>query len=467
MNTAAPVPRMAPHAPAWSARPAPARGIGMAGLTMEGTPSLRLPGEHFAAALFFLCAGSIGLVWIAPDLAAGLYLSPRVAGVTHCFTLGWLTMTIFGAMYQLLPVALGVSIRSELAGHVSFAAFAPGVTLFASGVAFSSVMLRYVGIAFIAAGVGCIVVNVALSLRRVAARDVIWSAIVIALSFLTITFAMGSVLAQNLHTGFLGNWRVTVLATHLHVALLGWVLMMMVGISHRLLPMFLLAHGADTRWTARALALLASGVVVLGLGIVAGNSMTPNVVVWAGIVLVECGIICFLTQAWLFFKARKRPRLDAGLRHAAVALLFLAVAAAVAPVVRIMGIGYRHLDTAYVLVGMLGGLTMYVIGQFYKIVPFLTWMARFREDMGRKRVPTVAQMYSPVLANVNLVLFALAVVTMATGAIAGISMVVRLGAIAFLAGAILLVSQMIRVTYGTSFGNAEGATGQPATVKAS
>ena len=40
-------------------------------------------------------------------LAAGNFLSQRLAGVTHLFTLGWLTTTIYGALYQLLPVALG------------------------------------------------------------------------------------------------------------------------------------------------------------------------------------------------------------------------------------------------------------------------------------------------------------------------------------------------------------------------
>jgi len=438
----------------------------MAGLAMEGTPSLRLPGEHFAAALFFLCAGSIGLIWIAPELAAGLYLSPHVAGVTHCFTLGWLTMTIFGAMYQLLPVALGVSIRSERAGHVSFCAFAPGVALFASGVAFSSVMLRNLGITLIAIGVTCLIVNVALSLRKVVDRDVIWGAIVIALSFLTVTFAIGALLAQNLHAGFLGNWRVTVLATHLHIALLGWVLVMIVGISHRLLPMFLLAHGADTRWTFRALALLASGVVVLALGIMAGHSIKPNIVPWMGLLLVESGIFCFLRQAWLFFKVRKRPRLDAGLRHAATALIFLAASAALAPVVLAAGSEYRRLDTAYVMLGLLGGLTLYAIGQFYKIVPFLTWMARFREDMGKKRVPTVAQLYSPLVAHIDLALFGIAILGMEAGVITGITLAVRLAAILFVAGAGLFVSQIARVTFGSSFRTVEAGIGQPTTAKA-
>lgn len=158
---------------------------GPGGLAVQGAPSLRLPGEHFAAALLFLCVGAVGLIWIAPELAAGLYLSPHVAGVTHCFTLGWLTMTIFGALYQLLPVALGVSIRSERLGHVSFWSFTPGVALFATGVAESSLALRHVGIVLVATGIVCLVINVALSLGRVPVRDVIWAAVAISLTFLS------------------------------------------------------------------------------------------------------------------------------------------------------------------------------------------------------------------------------------------------------------------------------------------
>ena len=73
--------------------------------------SVRLPGQHFAAALFYLVTGAVALVWIAPELAIGAYPSPHVAGITHLFTLGWLTTTIFGALYQLLPVALGAPLR--------------------------------------------------------------------------------------------------------------------------------------------------------------------------------------------------------------------------------------------------------------------------------------------------------------------------------------------------------------------
>ena len=424
----------------------------MAGLTMQGTPSLRLPGEHFAAALLFLAVGSVGLVWIAPELAAGLYLSPHVAGVTHCFTLGWLSMTIFGALYQLLPVALGVPIRSERAGHLSFWSFAPGVALFASGVAFSLPSLRYAGIALISVGVVSVVINVGLSLRRVETRDVIWAAVAIGLTFLTTTLVLGAVLAENLRAGFLGAWRVRVLATHLHIALLGWVLMMIVGISHRLLPMFLLSHTASTTWTRRALSLLSAGVLILGCALIADHRIPYVPIPWVGLILIEAGVLCFLVQAVLFFRARKRPRLDAGLRHAACALCFLAIAAGMGPIVLAHGAGYRNLDTAYVLVGLLGGLTLYVIGQFYKIVPFLAWMARFRDDMGRRPVPTVAQLYSARAAHAGLVLLVTGITGMATAVMMSAEPVARVAALLVAAGVALFISQMVRVVFGTSFG---------------
>ena len=195
------------------------------------------------AASLYLLAGSAGLVWIAPELAAGAYLSPRVAGVTHLFTLGWLTTTIFGALCQLLPVALGAPVRPTRVAHAAFWTFTPGVGIFAAGVATGSTIARHAGIGLLAAGIVLEIGNVAAALYHARTRDVIWAAIALALGFLASTLVLGILLLHNLHTGFLGDARLRLLALHLHVAVVGWVLIMIVGVSHRLLPMFLLATG--------------------------------------------------------------------------------------------------------------------------------------------------------------------------------------------------------------------------------
>ncbi|HEU4763227.1 MAG TPA: hypothetical protein VFS28_01145 [Gemmatimonadales bacterium] len=48
--------------------------------TGASAPPLRLPGEHFVAAMAFLLAGACGLVWVAPELAQGAFLSPTWRG---------------------------------------------------------------------------------------------------------------------------------------------------------------------------------------------------------------------------------------------------------------------------------------------------------------------------------------------------------------------------------------------------
>lgn len=417
-------------------------GVG-AGIASSTGGSIRLAGEHFATATLYLLAGSVGLLWIAPELAAGNYLSPHVAGVTHLFTLGWLTMTIFGALYQLLPVALGAPIRWPRLGHASFWTFAPGAGLFACGVAESSMVLHHAGVGLVAIGVVIAVTNIAATLPRARLRDVTWAAIAIAITYLSSTLVLGVVLLHNLHTGFIANARVHVLATHLHVAIVGWALIMIVGVAHRLLPMFLLAHGADTRWTRRALALLAAGIPLLALGLNAQMA----VVSWAGVISLEGGLACFLYQASLFLRVRVRKRVEVGMRFVGAGLALLVVAALLGLVVLWRGPGATRLATAYVLAGLLG-IIVVVVGFFYKIVPLLAWIGRYRGKASVPGTPTIAQMFSADVAHVQLALMATAVVTLMAAILLASVVAAYAGAGLFLAGILLFASQIGRVALG-------------------
>ncbi|MEO5814165.1 MAG: hypothetical protein ABIT20_02680 [Gemmatimonadaceae bacterium] len=414
------------------------------GVVTPASGSIRLAAEHFAAATIYLIAGALGLVWIAPELAAGMYLSPHAAGITHLFTLGWLTTTIFGALYQLLPVALGAPIRWPRIGHASFWTFAPGVGLFACGVAESSTPLHHTGLALVTAGIVLAMINLTSSLHRAPRRDVTWAAIALAATFLVSTLALGVVLLHNLHTGFLAGARVRVLATHLHVALVGWALIMMVGVSHRLLPMFLLAHGADTRWTKRALTFLALGIPVLAVGL----ETRFHAAAWIAVVLLELGVACFLLQARSFYRARVRKRIDVGMRFAATALLFLAIAAVLGPAVLAAGADAPRLATVYVLLGLLGGVVLFVVGFFYKIVPLLAWTVRYRDRMGRREVPTIADMFSSRIALVQLGTMGTALGVLALAIGSGSSRGAYAGAALYLAGVLLFASQIMRVAFG-------------------
>src|SRR5690606_7418328 len=137
--------------------------------------------------------------------------------------------------------------RSIRAAHVSFALHVIGLSAFVGGLVLAMWSVMLCGAAMFGTGVLVFVGNLAATLRRARRRDVTWWALAGAAFFLTITLLLGLALAGNLRWGYLSAGRYAAIGVHLHVALAGWVLLVMIGVGQRLLPMFLLSHGAGDR----------------------------------------------------------------------------------------------------------------------------------------------------------------------------------------------------------------------------
>ncbi len=410
---------------------------GPAGLASAKAPPFRLPGEHFAAAFVFLAAGAAGAVAVAPDLALGGYPLPRVIAVAHLFALGWVTTAIMGALYQFVPVALGEPIRSVRLGHVAFALYVPGLALFVCGLAFDASAAMLVGAATFGAGILVFAGNLAATLRRSTRRDVTWWALAGADVFLLATLALGILLAGNLRSGYLGGERLAALGTHLHVALAGWVLLVVVGVAHRLLPMFLLSHGAGGRFAKASVVFLAAGSVTL----LAAHGGAPAAVGrWLPAALLAAGLACFLAQARQFFRHRHRPALDPGMRLAAAALALLA-AGLILGLVAIASWSTPRGYTAYV-VALVLGLTLFVAAHAYKIVPFLVWYHRFGRLAGRQPVPRVAELYSARAAWLATALLAGGAAALVAAVASGQGDAARVAAALFAAGVAIEGAQM-------------------------
>jgi hypothetical protein len=365
------------------------------------SPPFVLPGEHFAAGLGFLLVGAVGLVWVAPDLAAGTYVSPRVVAVTHLFTLGWITLSIFGALYQFLPVALGVGIRSPVLAHVTFGLFVVGLGPFVAGLATGLPVLMVGGAALFGTAILLFCGNLVATLARPGARDVTWWSLAAASLYLFLTAALGLALAGNLEWGYLGADRWTALGVHLHLALGGWVLMVVIGVAHRLLPMFLLSHGSDERWGGAAAVLVALGVGWL----VVFHHAPPALGAWVPALLIGAGLAAFLVQAGLFFRHSVKPRLDPGLRLAGAALLVLTSGVVLGGWAMVAGWSPPSLVAAYGAALILG-FSLFVAAHYYKIVPFLVWYHRYGPLLGERPVPQVAELYSARWAGLAAVLMA-------------------------------------------------------------
>lgn len=404
------------------------------------SPPFRLPGEHFIAAWFFLLCGVAGLIWIAPELSRGTFLSSRVAGVTHLFTLGWITTSIMGALYQFLPVALLEPIRSQRVAHITFFLYVPGLIVFVAGLLLGRTILLLPGVALFGTGVLLFVANMAATLYGASRRDVTWWALSCATLFLLITLILGGALAGNQRYGYLASHRMTALGVHIHVALAGWVLLVMTGVAHRLLPMFLLSHGASERYARAAVALIATGVVLL---IALHHLDTPTGFILPA-VFIAAGVLSFILQARAFYVTRRRASLDAGMRLASLSLGVISVALVMVwPV--ILHQATPNFIVAYALCVILG-ISLFVTAHYYKIVPFLVWFHRYSSTAGKEGgVRRVADLFSARIAFTAASLLVAGVIGMTTAVTYGSAVWTRVGAVVLGSGALMEAAQMIQL----------------------
>jgi hypothetical protein len=255
---------------------------------------------------------------------------------------------------------------------------------------------------------------------------------------LLVTPVYGVLLAINLRTGVLGARRLEIVALHAHVAIIGIVLLVMVGVGHRLMPMFLLSHGASERAGWVSVALLFAGASLLALPLGSERALQ------LAAALSVAGVLAFLVQAFTFFRCRRRRSLDPGMRIAAAGIVGLALAALLGPFALTRGLTDLPLLTSYFVL-LLGAISLFVAGHYYKIVPFLVWYHRFGPLVGIRKVPKVAELFSERAASINGLLLVVGWLGMVAATYLGAPALARASALSFAAGIVMELIVMARL----------------------
>jgi len=266
-----------------------------------GGPSPLLPLAYLVCAAVAFVAAATGTAWLAPELA-GHYYHPRLLALTHTVTLGWITVAIMGASYQLVPVVLERPIWSERLARWQLAIVAVAVF----GMVAHFYLATWPGLAgaaaLLAVGILLYLLNIGLSLRGF--RQWTFTARLVMLGYggLAATTLFGLTLAVNHLRPFLPSEFFPTLHAHVQLALLGWVTPMILGVAARVYPMFFLAP-APGRWTTRGqLGGLAAGVPSVVAGLLTG---VPALRVAGGLAVA---VAALAHASWVLEVARTRKR---------------------------------------------------------------------------------------------------------------------------------------------------------------
>ena len=412
--------------------------IGTGGATGRA-PSAGVPLAYLLTAAGAFVLAAVGVAGLAPDLA-GHYYHPHVVALTHTVTLGWITLSIMGASYQLIPVVLERPLWSERLARWQLGVLTAGM----AGMVAHFYVGTWPGLVWaaglLAVGIGMHLVNVTATIRGLTRWSFTARLVVLGYAGLGLTTAFGLTLGLDRLWKFLPGDFFSTLHAHVHLGLLGWVAPMILAVAARVYPMFLLAPEAGI-WPARLqLWGLAVGAPAVVLGLLGIPGLTAP---GALAVAVAAG-----GHAWWIVEVarrRRRPALDWGLRYALTATAFLVPASALGLALALDWLSGPRAALTYAALLLGGWISLTIAGMMLKIVPFLVWYRVYSPRAGRERVPTLAQLSWPRAEGTAYALLVTGAACLAAALAGGVAEWIRAAGLVLALGAVAFALALARV----------------------
>jgi hypothetical protein len=377
----------------------------------------------------------IGIACVAarPEILSTYHYNQHVIAITHLITLGWICSVVMGAVYQLIPVALETKLHSERLAQVQWVLHLVGFAGMARMFWIWNIALAALFGLVLGTGVALFVYNIGRSLWRIPRWSVVATGVTSALAWLSLTIVAGLLLAAAKLWPISRFDPISQMHAHAHLGALGFFIILIVGVSYKLVPMFVLSDIQNLRRARASILLLNMGLAGLFVTLLINNALK---LAFAGVVVA--GLAIYGWELAAIVRTRKRRVLDWGLKY------FLTASGLLVPV-GMLGLGLARrdlplnaltgqLENVYGLLALLGVVTFAIMGMLYKIVPFLVWYARYSGEIGRKKVPSLADLYSVRLQMFGYWVFLAGLTLTTMGTMLGHAECVQRGALVWLLG---------------------------------
>lgn len=307
-------------------------------------------------------------------------------------------MVIMGASNQLIPVIADKKLYSENLPLLSFLLITLGTCLLVHAFwVFELGAMIFTGAGLILTALIIHVANIILTTRK-ATPAIAVDFMVTAHLWLIVTASIGLFLLLNFRFGLLPENHLHYLRIHASIGMAGWFLLLVIGVSSRLVPMFLLSRKEVRKYLTAAYYLINIGLVLLlaeGMIFQTANGLLIDVT------LVIGGLAFYLVYLYHCYRSAIRKKMDAGMKMttiaiAAIALPFMLLMAALfwvkeTPVNIVSAYGYAFFA---------GFITILIMGQTFKTLPFIIWTHLNKPDKIADLQPR--DLYSEKLVKIQL-----------------------------------------------------------------
>ncbi len=371
------------------------------GLSLDQAPPIWVVFRFFIAGSLFGVLGGISMLIWREDIFNFNSIGALV--LTHIFTLGVMLSFMLGALFQMLPVIAGVTLKNPLKhSNVVQWPLLLGILSLLYGFVYST------NIAFMLAslllGVSLLYLTV-LMLSRLTKLDnhsASSRGMMYALASLTVVVMLG-IYMSSVHAGIGdGNWFGIAKKIHYSYGLFGWIALLIISISFQVVEMFYVTPPYPkiiSRWTPLWIVTILS-ILVIGLVF-----YPPLIILSEALLFASLAIYGALTLVRL--SQRKRPLADASMWFWRVGMGSLISSMVLLIILLLVNFPYL-LEMAVVLFATFA--TSILFAMFYKIVPFLTWF--HLNSQGYLMAPMMHEIIHPKVARVNFWIYSIAIVSL-------------------------------------------------------
>ncbi len=383
-------------------------------LAYERSPSISLPYRFFVSGLLFAILSSLAVMVLGEELWESRWGGGTIA-VVHLYAIGFMLQTMFGALFQILPVAAGSEL--PLAPWVAASTqplLAGGALVLPVGMWRQSHVMLIGGTVAVTVGILIFLGAATIAVRRSPAGGPSSSAVVCALLSVAIGLALGIWAVAGLLGASLDF--LAVVRVHTGWMLGAWAGSLLAGVAFIVVPMFQATPAFPdliARWLAPA---LVSAGVCLGAALAGGPAIAGSIGLW----IFAAATMLFALTVMDLQRRRRRARTDMTLWYWRVAML---CAAALAIGLALTATTGRDLSLPLGVIVLHGVFGSAIAGMLYKIVPFLNWLY-LQERVAKapkidRMIPARAQAAQCALHVLALVALLAACMQPALGTLAG------------------------------------------------
>lgn len=334
-------------------------------LRIDELPPMRVPLRFYLTAPVFGVLAGLTLLVGGEQVFVSRWM-PAALAMTHLLTLGVLAMVIVGSLFQVLPVLGGGSIPgARHTASVVHPLLTVGAAALSHGLLAGSSAWLTVGTATLGLGLGGFAILVGTCvLRRHAGGDALFTIRLAALG-MAATIGLGLVLALGMAWPSLGIPFRLWTDAHALFGLGALTLLLVMGVSFQVVPMFHVAPPFDTRITRGTSLGVFVGVLGLAFG---GERLDPQ---WPAALLGLASAVYAIALLTRLHRRRRR-RAEPLVRAWQLAATILLATIAVGSVYR-SGTGDARLQVVVAVLFGYGFALTVVLAMLGKIVAFLAF----------------------------------------------------------------------------------------------